>query len=136
MSSKKQDINALQKKLRKLSKERVSSAQQSKWQRRFAFVFFQALLVLSYMSGISLIQSVSQKRFDLQSFSSLLWFVSFFLAALVWRNSSLEAPSDKKQLDEWIWKKGKRNFIYYFLAFVLFAVNQGLPISIFGENRF
>lgn len=136
MSSKKQDINALQKKLRKFSKERTKSAQKSKRQRRFAFVFFQALLVLSYISGISLIKSVSEKRFDLQSFSSLLWFASFFLAALVWRNSSLEAPSDKKLLDEWIWKQGKRTFIYYFIAFALFAVNQGLPISIFGENRF
>lgn len=59
-----------------------------------------------------------------------------FLSALVWRNSSLEAPSGKKELDEWIWKKGKRNFTYYFIAFILFAVNQGLPISLFGENRF
>lgn len=59
-----------------------------------------------------------------------------FLSGLVWRNSSLEAPSGKKELDEWLWKKGKQNFTYYFIAFILFAINQGLPISVFGENRF
>lgn len=136
MSSKTKDINALYKKLSGLSKKRSDSARKSKGERRFAFIFYQGLLFFSYIYGISFIASLVKKGFDINAFSSLLWFSSMFLSALVWRNSSLEAPTGKKELDEWMWKKGKRNFTYYFIAFILFAINQGLPISIFGENRF
>lgn len=136
MSTKSQDIDALYKKLSGLSKRRTNSARKSKKQRRFAFIFYQGLLFFSYIYGISFFASIVKKEFDINALSSLLWFASMFLSALVWRNSSLEAPSGKKELDEWIWKKGKRNFTYYFIAFILFAINQGLPISVFGENRF
>jgi hypothetical protein len=136
MSPRTQDIDALYKKLSGLSKKRADSARKSKGQRRVAFIVFQGLLFFSYIYGFSFIASIIKKEFDIKAFSSLLWFVSMFLSALVWRSSSLEAPSGKKELDEWIWKQGKRNFTYYFVAFILFAINQGLPISIFGDNRF
>lgn len=136
MSSKTKDVNALYRKLSGLSKRRIEAARKSKRQRRFAFIYFQGLLFFSAIYGFAFVDLVMKRQLDINTFSNFLWFVSMFLSALVWRNSSLEAPSGKKELDEWLWKKGKRDFSYYFIAFVLFAINQGLPISIFGKNRF
>ncbi len=135
MSSNKKDIDSLYKQLKSFSQKRAMTAQKSKAQRRVSFVVFQVLLYFSYIFGFFVIFSIRDKQFTLNTFSNLLWFASFFLSAMIYRNSSLQAPVDKKELDEWIWKKGKKNFIYYFLAFLLFAINQGLPISIFGQYR-
>jgi hypothetical protein len=135
MSSNKKDINTLHKQLKDFSKKRTLVAQKSKSQRRISFIVFQLLLYFSYTFGFFVFFSIRDKQFTISTFSNLLWAVSFFLSAMIYRNSSLQAPTDKKQLDEWIWKKGRRNFIYYFFAFLLFAINQGLPISIFGQYR-
>src|SRR5258706_3690063 len=135
MSTNKKDINTLYKQLKGFSKKRAVTAQKSKTQRRVSFIVFQVLLYFSYVSGFFVFFSIRDKQFTLNTFSNLLWSISFFLSALIYRNSSLQAPSEKKELDEWIWKKGRRNFTYYFLAFLLFAINQGLPISIFGRYR-
>jgi hypothetical protein len=135
MPSNKKDVNALHKQLKGFSEKRIISAQKSKTQRGVSFILFQILLYFSYTFGFFVIFSIRDKQFTISTFSNLLWFFSFFLSALIYRNSSLKAPTDKKELDEWIWKQGRKTFIYYFFAFILFAINQGLPISIFGSYR-
>ena len=135
MPSNKKDVNALSKQVKDFSQKRIMSAQKSKTQRVISFIVFQTLLTFSYISGFFVIDSIREKQFTLNTASNLLWFLSFFLSALIYRNSTLKAPTDKKELDEWIWKQGRKTFIYYFFAFILFAINQGLPISIFGDYR-
>jgi len=135
MPSNKKNVDALHKQLKGFSEKRIASAQKSKTQRGISFIVFQILLYFSYTFGFFVIFSIRDKQFTINTFSHLLWFLSFFLSALIYRNSSLKAPTDKKELDEWIWKQGRKTFIYYFFAFILFAINQGLPISIFGSYR-
>ncbi len=135
MPSNKKDVDALRKQLKNVSQKRIVWAKKNNTQRGVSFIIFQIMLYFSYIFGFFVIFSIRDKQFTLNTVSNLLWFLSFFLVALIYRNSSLKAPTDKKELDEWIWKQGRKTFVYYFFAFILFAINQGLPISIFGSYR-
>jgi hypothetical protein len=66
-----------------------------------------------------------------------LWSISLFLAGLGLLVQSRGGPDNDKVFDEWIWKQGRKTFIYAFLAFLIQAINQTLPAqnNFFGQYR-